>query len=324
VTGAIRIRKFGGPEVLEWTEVEVGEPGPGQARVKHGAAGLNYIDTYFRSGSYGLTLPSGLGSEAAGTVVAVGAGVDHVAPGDRVAYVSTPPLDAYSEERLIEARWLVKLPPAVTDETAAAMMLKGLTSWYLLTQTYRVQRGDWILLYAAAGGVGTIASQWAKYLGVRVIGVVSTPEKRDLALAHGCEEVLLADSDIVARVRELTGGAGVSVVYDSVGRDTFLQSLDCLRRRGMMVSFGASSGAVEPFTMQELAKRGSLFVTRPTLFDHVGTAQSLQTGSAELFDLLGRGVVKIEVNQRYPLREAARAHRDLESRKTTGSTVLIP
>jgi NADPH:quinone reductase len=324
VTGAIRIQKFGGPEVLEWADVEVPVPAAGQARVRHSAVGLNYIDTYFRSGSYPIKPPSGLGSEAAGTVIAVGEGVDHVAPGDRVAYVSTPPLDAYAEERVIDARWLVKLPTGVADDTAAAMMLKGLTSWYLLTQTYRVQRGDWIVLYAAAGGVGLIATQWARHLGAHVIGIVSTTDKRDLALAHGCDHVLLSDSDIVAQVRDLTGGAGVPVVYDSVGKETFFQSLDCLRRRGTMVSFGASSGPVELFSLGELAKRGSLFVTRPTLFDHVGTPESLRAGSAALFDVLERGAVKIEIKQRYPLREAARAHRDLEARRTTGSTVLMP
>lgn len=324
MTHAIRIKKFGGPEVLEWSEVEVGDPGPGEARVRHTAVALNYIDTYFRSGSYALPLPSGLGNEAAGTVVSVGSGVEHLAPGDRVAYVSFPPLDGYSEERLIAAQWLVKLPDAIRDDTAAAMMLKGFTAWYLLEQTYRVGRGDWILLYAAAGGVGTIMSQWAKHLGVRVIGVVGTEEKRERALRHGCEHVLLADSDIVAKVRELTDGVGVPVVYDSVGKETFFQSLDCLRRRGMMVSFGASSGPVEPFGLHELAKRGSLFVTRPALIDHINTVESRAAGSAKLFDLVARGIIEIEINQRYPLKDAAEAQRDLESRKTTGSTVLVP
>lgn len=321
---AIRIRKFGGPEVLEWSEVEVGAPGPGQARVAHTAVGLNYLDTYFRSGVYPITLPSGMGSEAAGKVLAVGPGVSNLAPGDRVAYAAPPPTDAYSEVRLIDARWLVKLPSSVSDEQAAAMMLKGLTSWYLLRHAYRPAAGDWILLYAAAGGVGLIMSQWARHLGLRVIGVVGTPAKRELALSKGCEQVLLSDSDIVAAVRQITGGAGVPVVYDSVGKDSFTQSLDCLCRRGLMVSFGASSGAVPPFTVADLAKRGSLYVTRPTLFDYIARSEDLQAGSAELFDLVARGIVEVDVNQRYPLAEAARAHQELQARKTTGSSVLLP
>jgi NADPH2:quinone reductase len=324
VTGAIRLSKFGGPEVLEWTEASVGEPGRGQARVAHSAIGLNYIDVYFRTGVYPLPLPSGLGSEAAGVVVSVGPDVDHVRPGDRVAYIAPPPLGSYSQERVIDARWLVKVPRTVDDETAAAMMLKGLTSWYLLKHCYRVQPGDAILLYAAAGGVGTIASQWAKHLGARVIGVVSTEEKKAVASAHGCDHVLLSDSDIVGQVRELTDGKGVPVVYDSIGRATFFQSLDSLCRRGMLVSFGHASGPPEPFTVAELAKRGSLYVTRPTLFDYVATTEELTAGGAELFDVVTSGAVRIEVNQRYPLQEVARAHRDLEARKTTGSTVLLP
>jgi NADPH2:quinone reductase len=324
VTGAIRIKQFGGPEVLEWVDVEVGAPGPGQARVAHTAVGLNYLDTYFRSGAYPIKLPSGMGSEAAGTVVAVGEGVSELKPGDRVAYSAPPPTDAYAQERLIDVRWLVKLPAGISDETAAAMMLKGLTSWYLLKQTYHVQPGDWILLYAAAGGVGLIMSQWARHLGVRVIGVVSTPAKRDLALAKGCEEVLMSDSDIPSAVREITHGEGVPVVYDSVGRDTFTQSLDSLRRRGLMVSFGASSGPVPPFSVSDLAKRGSLFVTRPTLFDYIARAEDLRAGSAELFDVVAKGVVSVDINQRYALRDVVRAHQDLQARRTTGSTILLP
>ena len=263
MTQAIRINEFGGPEKLEFVEVEVGEPGPGQARIAHTVIGVNFIDTYHRSGLYPIKLPSGLGGEAAGTVVSVGAGVEHVVPGDRVAYAVPKPSTSYSEECVIDAMWLIKLPDDVADDTAAAMMLKGLTSWYLLRQTYVVQAGDTILLYAAAGGVGLIAVQWAKHLGARVIGVVSTEEKRQLALAHGCEEVLLADSDIVTAVREITNGDGVPVVYDPVGKDTLYQSLDCLRRRGLLVSFGNASGAVECLPLLELAKRGSLYVTRP-------------------------------------------------------------
>jgi NADPH2:quinone reductase len=273
---------------------------------------------------YPIKLPSGVGSEAAGTVLAVGPGVVDLAPGDRVAYAAPPPTDAYSTERLIDARWLVKLPPGIDDESAAAMMLKGLTSWYLLKRTYPVQRGDWILLYAAAGGVGSLLGQWAQELGVRVIGVVGTAEKRKRALEHGCNEVLLADGEIVKAVREITHGEGVAVVYDSVGRDTFLQSLDCLRRRGLMVSFGASSGPVPPFTVADLAKRGSLYVTRPTLFDYIALAEDLRAGSSELFALVAAGKLRVDVNQRYSLRDAKRAHEDLQARRTTGSTVLLP
>jgi NADPH2:quinone reductase len=324
VTGAIRISKFGGPEVLEWVEVPLRAPQRGEAHVRHTVVGLNYLDTYFRSGLYPIKLPSGIGSEAAGVVVAVGEDVKHVRPGQRVAYIAPPPTDAYAEERILDARWLVGIPDGVTDEAAAAMMLKGLTSWYLLHRTYAVKAGDWILLYAAAGGVGLIAAQWAKHIGAKVIGVVSTPAKRALALARGCEHVLLAGDDIVAEVRELTNGIGVPVVYDSVGRATFMQSLDCLARRGLMVSFGNASGPVEPFAVTELAKRGSLYVTRPTLFDYMGDPRELATGSAQLFELVRKGVIEISVNQRFPLRDAAEAHRALEGRRTTGSTVLLP
>jgi NADPH:quinone reductase len=320
---AIRFDRFGGPEVLQYREVEVGVPGPGQARVQHLAIGLNFIDVYHRTGLYPLTLPSGLGGEAAGVVVAVGEGVTYVRAGDRVAYTAPAPLGSYSEERVLDARWLVKLPPAIGDQTGAAMMLKGLTAWYLLKRSYRVVPGDWIVLYAAAGGVGLIASQWARHLGARVIGVVSTPAKGELARANGCEEVVFADEDVPARVRALTGGKGVPAVYDSVGRDTFLRSLDCLRPHGVMVSFGNSSGKVEPFALAELTKRGSLYVTRPTLYDFIRERDDLEAGAAELFDLVGKGVVEIGVHQTYPLAEAANAHRDLEARRTTGSTVFV-
>jgi NADPH2:quinone reductase len=323
MTRAIRFDAFGGPEVLEYRNVELGAPGAGAARVAHRAIGLNFIDVYHRTGLYPLTLPSGLGGEGAGVVTAVGAGVTHVAPGDRVAYTAPAPLGSYADERVVEARWLVKLPPGIADETGAAMMLKGLTAWYLLKRSFAVGPGDWMLLYAAAGGVGLIAAQWARELGARVIGVVGTPEKRELALAHGCEHVLLDGDDVPRRVRELSNG-GVPVVYDSVGRTTFYQSLDCLRPHGVLVSFGNSSGKVEPFGLNELTMRGSLYVTRPTLYDFIRDRASLEAGTAELFALVERGRIEIAVNQTYALRDAAQAHRDLEARKTTGSTVLIP
>jgi NADPH2:quinone reductase len=323
MTRAIRFESFGGPEVLQYREVEVPAPGEGEARVAHRAIGVNFIDVYHRTGLYPLTLPSGLGGEGAGVVTAVGAGVRHVKAGDRVAYTAPAPLGSYSDERVVAARCLVKLPDAIGDQTAAAMMLKGLTAWYLLKRSYKVASGDWILLYAAAGGVGLITAQWARELGARVIGIVSTPAKRELALAHGCEHVLLDADDVPRRVRELTSG-GVPVVYDSVGRTTFYQSLDCLRRHGVLVSFGNASGVVEPFGLHELMRRGSLYVTRPTLQDFIGERASLEAGAAELFSLVEKGRVVIEVNQTYALRDAAQAHRDLEARKTTGSTVLIP
>jgi NADPH2:quinone reductase len=324
MVGAIRFARFGGPEVLEYVQVGVGDPGAGQARIAHTAIGLNFIDAYYRTGLYPLELPSGLGSEGAGIVQAVGPGVDHIRPGDRVAYTAPPPLGAYAQARVLDARWLVRLPSSLSDDTGAAMMLKGLTSWYLLHRSYRVAAGDSILLYAAAGGVGLIAAQWARHLGARVIGVVGSEAKRELALAHGCEHALLATDDVAARVRELTEGAGVPVVYDSVGRDTFLQSLDCLRPHGVMVSFGNSSGKVEPFALHELTKRGSLYVTRPTLFDFIRERRALEAGAAALFELVDGGVIEIAIGQRYPLEEAARAHEDLENRRTTGSSVLIP
>jgi NADPH2:quinone reductase len=320
---AIRFERFGGPEVLQCREVEVGEPQAGEARVAHRAIGVNFIDVYHRTGLYPLTLPSGLGGEGAGVIVATGPGVTHVRPGDRVAYTAPAPLGSYAEERLVDARWLVRLPDDIGEETGAAMMLKGLTAWYLLKRSYRVEPGDWIVLYAAAGGVGSIAAQWARELGARSIGVVGSAAKRDLALAHGCEHVLIDGEDVPRRVRELAGG-GVPVVYDSVGRDTFFRSLDCLRPHGVLVSFGNSSGKVEPFELHELTKRGSLYVTRPTLFDFIRERRDLEAGTAELFDLVERGRVKIRVHQTYALRDAAQAHRDLESRRTTGSTVLIP
>ena len=310
--------------MLELRQVDVPEPGPGQTRVRHTAIGLNMVDTYYRTGLYPLALPSGLGGEAAGVVASVGPGVEGVRPGDRVAYASPPPLDAYAEERVIDARWLVRLPEAVADETAAAMMLKGLTAWYLLNRSYRVRPGDDVLLYAAAGGVGLIAAQWAASLGARVIGVVGSEEKRAAALAHGCDVALLASEDIVASVRDLTAGRGVPVVYDSIGRATFYQSLDCLRRHGVMVSFGNSSGPVEPFSPLELLKRGSLYVTRPTLFDFVAEREELEGGCRDLFERVASGALRIEIGRRYPLDRVAAGHEALEGRRTIGSTILLP
>ena len=320
---AIRFEQFGGPEVLKYQQVEVGEPKAGEARVAHRAIGLNFIDVYHRTGLYPMTLPSGLGGEGAGVVMSVGPGVTHVRAGDRVAYTASGSLGSYSEERVLDARSLVRLPDAIDEQTGAAMMLKGLTAWYLLKRSYKVAAGDWIVLHAAAGGVGLIAAQWARELGARVIGVVGSAAKRELALAHGCEHVLLDSEDVPRRVRELAGG-GVPVVYDSVGRTTFFQSLDCLRPHGLLVSFGNSSGRVEPFGLHELQKRGSLYVTRPTLQDFIRERHDLETGSSELFDLVQSGRVQIAVNQTFALRDAAQAHRNLEARRTTGSTVLIP
>jgi NADPH2:quinone reductase len=323
MTHAIRFESFGGPEVLQYREVELDAPGEGEARVAHRAIGVNFIDVYHRTGLYPLTLPSGLGGEGAGVVTAVGKGVTHVAPGDRVAYTAPAPLGSYADERNVDAKWLVKLPNAVSEQTGAAMMLKGLTSWYLLKRSYHVAPGDWIVLYAAAGGVGLIAAQWARALGARVIGIVGSEAKRKLALGFGCEHVLLDGDDIPRRVRELSGG-GVPVVYDSVGRTTFYQSLDCLRPHGVLVSFGNSSGKVEPFSLHELMRRGSLYVTRPTLQDFIRERSALEGGAAELFELVLRRRIAIEVNQTYALRDAAQAHRDLEARRTTGCTVLVP
>jgi NADPH2:quinone reductase len=322
---AIRIHEYGGPEVLRWEEVEVGEPGPGQLRVRHGAVGLNYIDVYHRTGLYPLpSLPWTLGMEGAGWVEAVGEGVAEFKVGDRVAYAS-PPVGAYAEVRLIPADRVVALPEAIDDPTAAAMMLQGMTAQYLLRRTYRVQPGDAILLHAAAGGVGLIASQWARHLGATVIGTVGNDEKAELARAHGCHHAIVyTRENFVERVREITGGQGVAVVYDSVGKDTFTGSLDCLRPLGMMVSFGNASGPVPPFEPGILAAKGSLFLTRPTLMTYTAKRVDLVASAAELFEVVASGVVNIEVRQTYPLAEAARAHRDLEARRTTGSTVLLP
>jgi NADPH2:quinone reductase len=320
---AIRLYKTGGPEVLVSEEVEVGRPGPGEARIRHTAVGLNFVDVYYRKGVYPIPLPSGLGGEGAGVVKEVGAGVTDLKPGDRVAYGNAP-LGAYAEERLIPADRLIKLPDAIDDKTAAAMMLKGLTVQYLIRQTYRVKAGETILLHAAAGGVGLILDQWAKHLGATVIGTVSTDEKAKLAKAHGCAHTILyTREDFVKRVDEITGGKKVPVVYDSVGKDTFLKSLDCLAPLGFAVLFGQSSGNVEPLNLGLLAQRGSLYVTRPTLNTYAAKRENLLAMAKELFDVVLSGAVKIEVNQTYPLKDAAKAHADLEARKTTGSTVLL-
>ena len=322
MTHAIRFHQTGGPDVLVWEEVQVGKPGPGEARIRHTAVGLNFVDIYMRSGLYPSALPSGLGSEAAAVVEEVGAGVTDIKPGDRVAYGSAP-LGAYSQARLIAADRLLKLPDGIADETAAAMMLKGLTVQYLIRQTYRVKAGDTILLHAAAGGVGLILSQWAKHLGATVIGTVGSAEKADLAKAHGCAHTIVYTSeDFVKRVDEITGGRKVPVVYDSVGKDTFLKSLDCLAPLGVAALFGQSSGAVEPLNLGLLAAKGSLYVTRPTLNTYAAKRADLVAMAGELFEVVQSGAVKINVHQTYPLKDAAKAHADLAARKTTGSTVL--
>ncbi|MFA7292003.1 MAG: quinone oxidoreductase [Rhodocyclaceae bacterium] len=321
---AIRFHETGGPEVLCWETVEVGEPGPGQARVRHAAVGLNFIDTYHRTGLYPLPLPSGIGLEGAGVVEAVGAGVDSLAPGDRVAYAGGP-VGAYSEARCLPADRLLRLPAALDFRTGAAMMLQGLTAAYLLRRTYRVQPGDAVLIHAAAGGVGLIACQWAKALGATVIGTTSSEAKAELARAHGADHVIFYNrEDVAKRVREITGGEGVAVVYDGVGKDTFAGSLDSLRTRGMMVSFGNASGPVAPFDPLLLSQKGSIFITRPTLAHHTTRRDELEALGAELFEMVTTGKVRIEVNQTYALKDAAEAHRDLEARKTTGSSILLP
>lgn len=324
MTHAIRFEQVGGPDVLRWQEVKLPAPGAGEARVRHHAVGLNYIDTYHRSGLYPVPLPSGIGLEAAGVVVDVGDGVTDLAPGDRVAYAGGP-LGAYAEERNMPADRLVKLPDAISFDQGAAMMLQGMTAQYLLRRTYRVQAGDTILIHAAAGGVGLIVCQWAKALGATVIGTVGSDEKAALAKAHGCDHpIIYTRENFAERVKELTGGEGVAVVYDSIGKDTFMDSLSCLRPLGMMVLFGAASGPVPPFDLGLLAKMGSLFVTRPTLFTYAAKRPDLLAMASELFDVVSAGTVRIEINQRYALRDAAQAHRDLEGRRTTGSTILVP
>jgi NADPH2:quinone reductase len=314
----------GGPDVLRWEQIELAEPAADEARVRHVAVGLNFIDIYHRAGLYPLPLPSGIGLEAAGVVEAVGPAVADLKVGDRVAYAGGP-VGAYAETRNIPADRLVKLPDAIDFKTAAAMMLQGMTAQYLLRRTYRVQPGDTVLIHAAAGGVGLIVCQWAKALGATVIGTVGSDEKAALARAHGCDHAIVyTREDFTRRVREITGGEGVPVVYDSIGKDTFTGSLDCLRPLGMMVSFGNASGPLPPLDLAELGKRGSLFVTRPSLFSYTARRTDLLATAGELFDLVMAGTVKIEVRQTYPLKDAAQAHRDLAARKTTGSTVLLP
>lgn len=322
---AIRFHEAGGPEVLRWEEVEVGAPASRQVRLRQTAVGLNFIDIYHRTGLYPVPgFPSGIGLEAAGVVEAVGPDVAELRPGDRVAYAS-PPIGAYAEVRLMPADRLVKLPDDIDDRTAAAMMLQGMTAQYLLRRTHRVAPGETILVHAAAGGVGLILCQWAKHLGATVIGTVGSEEKAAVARAHGCDHpILYRTENVVDRVREITGGAGVPVVYDGVGKDTFASSLDCLAPLGLMVTFGNSSGPVPPVDVSVLSAKGSLFLTRPTLFTYTAKRADLLASATDLFDVVRRGAVRIAVNQTYPLREAAQAHRDLEARRTTGSTVLLP
>jgi NADPH2:quinone reductase len=319
---AIRVHENGGPEVLKWEEVEVGQPSPGQVRLRQEAAGLNFIDVYHRTGLYKQELPFTPGTEGAGVVEAIGGDVANVKAGDRVAYAG--PIGGYAEERLIAADRLVKLPDSVSTEQAAAAMLQGMTVHMLLRSVHRVQPGETLLIHAAAGGVGLIACQWAKALGATVIGTVSTDEKAELARAHGCDHpIVYTREDFVAGVDRITGGKKLPVVYDSVGRDTFMKSLDCLAPRGLMVSFGNSSGAVEPFSPLLLSQKGSLFLTRPTLFNYTAKREELEQAAGELFDMITSGKVKIEVKQRFALEDAAEAHRALEARKTSGSTVLM-
>jgi NADPH2:quinone reductase len=321
---AIRINETGGPEVLSWENIEVSDPGPGQVRLRQTACGLNFIDVYMRTGLYPVPeLPATLGMEAAGVVESIGDGVKNLLPGDRVAYPMT--LGGYAEMRLIDASKVIKLPDSIADQTAAAMMLKGLTAHYLLFRTYPVKAGDSILVYAAAGGVGLLLCQWAKHLGATVIGCVGSKEKADLAIAHGCDHpIFYREEDIAERVRDLTNGEGVAAVYDSVGQATFEASLDSLRPFGVLATFGNTSGKVKPFDPNILAPKGSLYVTRPTLATHTATRELLVEGANRLIDVVSKGIVKINVNQTYPLAETAQAHRVLEARKTTGSTVLLP
>src|SRR5882724_9503467 len=320
---ALRFHETGGPEVLRLEEVEVGKPAPDEAQVRHTAIGVNFIDVYDRTGLYPTTLPSGLGREAAGVVSAVGRKVKGLRVGNRVAY-TVPRPGAAAELSNVPADRLVKIPKGVSDQQAAAIMMKGLTAHYLLRRTYRVAKGDYILVHAAAGGVGLVLCQWAKSLGAKVIGVVGSQAKADLARKNGCRYTLiLGQDDVVARVKEITRGEGVAVVYDSIGKDTFMQSLDCLRRLGMMVTFGNASGPVPPIAPLELSKRGSLFLTRPTLFSYTATRAMLTKAAQELFAVVAQGAVRVHIGQTYALRDAAQAHRDLEARKTVGSTVLV-
>lgn len=321
---AVRFHKTGGPEVLVYDDITVGDPGPNEARVRNTAVGLNFIDTYHRSGLYPLALPSGIGLEAAAVVEAVGSGVTWVKPGDRVGYAGGPP-GAYSEVRLIPADRLVKVPDGIDDQQVAAMMLKGMTTQYLIRRTFKVQPGQTVLFHAAAGGVGLIACQWLKALGATVIGTVGSDEKAKLAKAHGCDHTIVyTRENFTERVKEITGGNKVPVVFDSVGKDTFMGSLDCLQPLGMLVVFGSGSGPVPPFDLGALAAKGSLYVTRPTLMTYTAKREDLEATANDLFEVVKSGKVKIEINQTYALKDAAQAHRDLEGRKTTGSTVFVP
>ena len=319
---AIRIHQNGGPEVMKWESVEVGEPGPGQVRLKQHAVGVNYIDTYHRSGLYKMQLPMSIGSEGAGEVTAVGPGVTEFKVGDRGAYAGA--VGGYAEERLMPADRLVKLPDSIDYKTAAAMMLQGMTVRYLLRQTYKVDKRTTMLLHAAAGGIGLIASQWAKHLGATIIGTVSTPDKAELAKAAGCTHVInYKTEDFAKRTRELTNGHGVDVVYDAVGKDTYPGSLDCLKPLGLFVSFGNASGPITNFDLLQLSAKGSLYATRPTLVTYTAKREDLLANANELFDVVSKGIVKINVNHTYALKDAAKAHADLEARKTTGSIVLL-
>ena len=322
---AIRFHKTGGPEVLQWEEVKIGDPGPGELRIVHKAIGLNYIDTYHRTGLYPMPLPSGIGLEAAGVVDAAGPGVTEFKAGDRVAYCNGP-IGAYSEVKIHPAERCVKLPDGISFEQAACMMLQGLTVQYLLRRLHVVPKaGDTVLFHAAAGGVGLIACQWARELGVNMIGTVSSDAKAELAKAHGCAQTIVyTREDFVARTKELTGGKGVPVVYDSIGKDTFPQSLDCLCPRGLFVSYGSSSGPIAAFNLGILGQKGSLYVTRPTLFTYAAKREALTAMADDVFALVLAGKIKSEARQRFPLRDAAAAHRALESRATTGATVLLP
>ena len=325
MANAIRFYETGGPDVLRYEEVAVGEPGPGQVRLRHAAVGLNYADTYFRNGTYPIPMPNGLGVEAAGVVEALGEGVTNVAVGDRVTYTGfINTLGAYATQRLIPAAPLIRLPDSISCETAAAMTMRGLTSAYLMRRIHDFKPGDSILLHAAAGGVGLIVAQWAKLLGLTVIGTVSSDAKAELARAHGCDFTIdYSREDVATRVRALTGGAGVDVVFDSVGKSTFMGSLDSLKRRGLMVCVGTASGPIEGFNPQLLAMKGSLYLTRPALADYIADPAEKEALAGELFDHVASGRIKIEINQRYALQDAAQAHRDLESRQTTGSSVFI-
>ena len=322
MTHAIRIAAFGGPDVLAWEPVTVGDPGPGQVRIRHTAVGLNFIDVYERTGLYPNPLPFGPGREAAGVIEAVGPKVSGFAVGDRVAYVLGS-AGAYSEVRVAPAERIVKLPQGIRDSVGAAIMLKGLTAQALLRKTYRVKRGDEVLIHAAAGGVGLILTQWAKHLGARVIGVVGSNDKANLVRQHGADLVLLDTDDWVRASKDFTRGQGVNVVYDSVGQATFMRSLDCLRPLGMMVTFGNASGPVQPVAPLELSKRGSLFLTRPTLFHYISTRMNLTRAANDLFSVVEQGAVRVHIGQTYALKDAAQAHRDLEARKTVGSTVFV-